>query len=83
MKYTVVWLHEAEDELALLWLAASDRNAITAAQAKIDKELAREPEVVGAHVAEGLYQVHIGPLKASFEIEESDRVVRVVAVRKA
>jgi hypothetical protein len=31
IRYTVTWHREAEEELAELWLFASDRNEVTAA----------------------------------------------------
>lgn len=32
MRYTVVWIPAALRQLAAAWLAAADRNAVTAAQ---------------------------------------------------
>ncbi len=31
IRYTVVWVQSVEDELAEIWLAANDRNDVTAA----------------------------------------------------
>jgi hypothetical protein len=40
VNYTVVWLTEAEDELAVLWMSSADRAAVTRAAAEIDRRLA-------------------------------------------
>ena len=43
MKYTVEWLPIAEDQLAGIWLKATDRNAVSAAVHAIDALLERDP----------------------------------------
>ena len=43
-KYTVVWLKSVHHEVGEIWLAASDRNAVTAASDEIDFELAVDAE---------------------------------------
>jgi len=39
-RFTVVWHEQARDELARLWIEASDRRAIRSAAAAIDRDLA-------------------------------------------
>jgi hypothetical protein len=39
MNYTVVWVPSAEQELAALWMAAADRDAVTRAAHEIDQQL--------------------------------------------
>jgi hypothetical protein len=39
MKYTVVWVPSAEQELAALWIAAADRREVTQAANDIDQRL--------------------------------------------
>ncbi len=53
--YTVVWLRDAIDELGEIWLAAHDRNAVTAASAEIDRELASHAMAKGKPLSEGLH----------------------------
>lgn len=36
MKYSVIWSPEAEQELALLWIGTSNRDAITNAANSVD-----------------------------------------------
>jgi hypothetical protein len=42
MKYTVVWLLQAENELADIWNNASDRQAVADAADRIDWHLSRD-----------------------------------------
>jgi hypothetical protein len=39
MTYTVVWLPDAEDELAALWLDAHNRDAVTRVSDVLDRRL--------------------------------------------
>jgi hypothetical protein len=43
MKYTVSWLDSAHDELARIWMAAEDKEAVRAAADEIDRILAIDP----------------------------------------
>lgn len=47
MNYIVVWTPAAEEELAAVWLAASERIAVTAASYRLDQDLAGDPYNVG------------------------------------
>lgn len=47
MNYEVIWDSAAEQELAAAWLAAIDRNALTAAAAWLDERLAESPLTLG------------------------------------
>ena len=48
MSWNVGWVPDAEDHLTAVWLAAADRNAVTAAAARIE-QLPR-PDDAGAAV---------------------------------
>jgi hypothetical protein len=80
-RYTVTWLREVECDLALLWVGALDRGAVTAAADAIDAELAVDPERKGDAVSEGLRSLSVPPLYELFTVREADRVVEVVRVR--
>ncbi|HEY1191535.1 MAG TPA: hypothetical protein VGE74_28140 [Gemmata sp.] len=43
VNYTVTWTPHAEQELATVWVAATDRNAVTAATYQLDQEIAADP----------------------------------------
>lgn len=47
MRYTVIWTPAAEQNLATVWMAAHDRNAIESAASIVDQLLAHDPEAQG------------------------------------
>jgi plasmid stabilization system protein ParE len=82
--YTVEWRPSAENDLADIWLGATDRAAVTAAEATINRLLSNDPVHYGAHVAEGLYKLRADPLTVFYTIDLARRLVEVTqAVRTA
>ena len=81
MNYTVVWEADALSILAAIWLQAPDRQAVTRAQATIDRQLATDPLSYGTPVSEGLYALEEPPLRVQFEVSEEDLLVTVVSIR--
>ncbi|HTU17227.1 MAG TPA: hypothetical protein VMG10_04135 [Gemmataceae bacterium] len=80
IRFTVTWLQHAQDQLAELWIDRPYlRDAITAAAAKIDVELARDPEQKGT-VSSGMREIIVYPLAVLFSIREEDRLVEVADV---
>lgn len=82
MRHTVVWLQDALDDLTWLWLLADDRAAVTAATARIDRELASDPTHVGQDVAEGLRRHASPPLMVFYDVRPQDCIVEEVRVRR-
>jgi plasmid stabilization system protein ParE len=82
MRYTVVWLQDALDDLTWLWLAADDRAAVTAATARVDSILSSSATSVGEPVTEGLLRLVAPPLTIFFCVRHDDRIVEVVRVRR-
>jgi hypothetical protein len=82
IRYTVVWLESAQDELAELWIAAQHRNAVTTAAHAIDVLLSQDAPTQGMPVSEGLRALFAPPLRVLFSVEEEDRVVEVACVRR-
>jgi ethanolamine utilization microcompartment shell protein EutL len=80
MNYTVEWLTEAEDQLAEIWLQASDPKAVTASQAEIDRRLARDPTGCGQLLHEGLAKIVVPPLTAFYAVDAARRLVEVSGV---
>jgi len=80
-RYTVVWPQGAQDELAELWLASSDRRAVTAAIDWLDRELGEDAPGKGIELREGLRALLVPPLRVLFVVREADRVVEVLRVR--
>jgi hypothetical protein len=46
IRYTVVWHNLALDELAEIWMASLEREAVTQAAHQIDQQLADDPETL-------------------------------------
>jgi plasmid stabilization system protein ParE len=81
-RYTVVWHASARDELAELWMSARDRGAVTTAAHVIDAELSQDAATKGVEVSEGLRAFFAPPVRTLFTVDEGDRVVEVVRVRR-
>lgn len=80
MSYIVDWEAPARATLATIWIRAANRQAVTTAQARIDRLLATDPLGHGIAISEGLYAVEVHPLRALFEIAETEKCVTVVSV---
>ena len=61
-------------------MESESRNAVTAAVKKIDETPAQDLTTKGKKLAEGLRKLEEPPLQVIFEVEESDRMVRIVKV---
>lgn len=81
MNYAVFWTPDSQDELANSWLAAPDRNAVTAASHRLDQALADDPYSIGFARDASINRTAIDlPLGIEFEIIEDDKKVRVLRV---
>ena len=81
MPFTVDWDKDPEDELARIYLQASDPMAVTQAQARADKLLAANPTGNGHHLSEGLYRIDVWPLVLNYTIDPARRHVQVTWVK--
>lgn len=81
MKYHVNWKPLAEDNLALIWIMASDRNAVNQAAIEIDRLLENDPNTVGESRSGNSRVAFVGPLTVYFEVHEPDRLVHVLTLR--
>ena len=79
MRYTVIWTPAAEQNLAAVWTAALDRNAMTSAANIVDQLLAKDPETRGELRFDTVRSFAIVPLGVDFEIVELDRIVYVLS----
>ena len=75
----MIWVPSAQDELARIWLQATDRQAVTRASARIDFWLQRSPLSVG-QPSGGKYQLIIKPLKVVYAVFPDDCQVHVLQV---
>lgn len=80
MNFTVVWMPGAEQDLADVWMAAPDRNAVTRASAEIDDFLAATPDLVGVVVFDTVYELTHHPLGVEYEVNDAGRTVSVLSV---
>jgi len=81
IRFTVTWLLGARNQLADLWTAGPDRQAIADAADQIDRELAVDAHLKGTPISEGLRGLHVPPLFALYTVSEPDRIAEVVSVR--
>jgi hypothetical protein len=80
--YTVVWIPRAEDQLAQIWLDATNRRAVNDAVIAIDALLSRDAPQRGDAEHEGFRRLRVPPLTVLFDAREADRVAEVVAVKR-
>jgi len=79
VNYAVTWTPSAHQELAAAWLAAADRNAVTAASHRLDQDLADDPFAIGLPRNSSVNRTAIDPpLGIDYEIIEDDKKVRVL-----
>jgi hypothetical protein len=78
--FIVRWVPEALNELATIWMQASDRTEITAAVARIDRQLQDDPEDQGESRDEGRRILLESPLGVMFRVQPADRTVFVLTV---
>ena len=82
MAWTILWLPDAEKELADVWVASNDRARVTLAADQIDKKLKRNPADAGESRSTGRRILIVPPLVATFRMLVDDRLVQVVNVRE-
>ena len=79
MRFTVIWSLSAEDQLTELWLNATDRNAVTAAQHQVDQLLRVDPDTQGIPFF-GNRLLLLAPLHVAYAINWADMQVEVYDV---
>lgn len=81
MTYDVVWGPLPLNQLARIWTAALDRNAITRAAAVLDRALLLHPLRVGQPLDSSVHRIaYHPPLGIEYEVIEDDKRVIVQAV---
>jgi len=80
VNYNVFWIPSAEQELALIWLGAADRAAVTRAAHALDRLIGEHGPRFGESRPEGWRVLHEAPLGITFTVDEGDRRVRVLHV---
>ncbi len=80
MKYTVLWSHRAEEDLATLWVHAAERSSIAEAANEIDQRLRNNAPGEGESRSLGVRILLIPPLGVTFTVSAEDQLVRIVHV---
>lgn len=80
MNYTVLWLPDAENELAAVWMASADRDAVTTASAELDRRLTDDPENEGESRGGDRRITFEKPLAIDFDVYPDRKLVQVVRV---
>ena len=79
---TVIWWPPAQDDLTLVWIDSDDRQAIADAANEIERVLGLATADVGSAVHEGMRQLIVRPLLVQFVVDEGDRKVTILSVKK-
>jgi hypothetical protein len=81
VSYRVDWNRWAEDDLAAIWAAATDRGAVTAAAARLDDHLARDPLRFGEPWGSSVHRIASeGIIGVEYEVFVDDMRVLVHSV---
>lgn len=80
MTWTVTWSPSAENDLAALWLQATNRKAVTTAADRIDQILRTDPYAHSESRAGSDRVMLASPLGVGFSVSDADRLVTVWAV---
>ncbi len=79
MRFTVIYVPSAENELASIWTRAPDKQAVADASDEIDDLLKFRPLDVGEALEEGR-RLHVPPLEVVYTVSPDDCMVRVVRI---
>ncbi len=80
MTFAVEWLEEAEQQLADIWLNASDRQNVTEAARRVEQTLKRDPDTCGeSRPGQGRIMFE-PPLGVYFRVDHQARVVTVISL---
>jgi hypothetical protein len=80
MHYAVYWSARALNQLTDIWLASSNRNAVTTAAHALEARLTNNPNQSTFSFAGGMREIHVSPLRALFRVDDTNRIVRIMRV---
>jgi plasmid stabilization system protein ParE len=78
--WDVIWIPNAEQKLAALWVQSADRQAIAVAANLIDGQLESTPESAGESRPNGRRILHSKPLGITYRVLLAQRQVQVLRV---
>jgi plasmid stabilization system protein ParE len=79
VNFTIVWSDAAIQDLARIWMAVTDRNAVTQASNQIDQMLSRDAQRVGESRIGNERVAFADPLGVRFEVVVDDLMVTIGA----
>jgi len=82
MRYTIVWLPAAVEELLAIWLSAPDRSAVTAAADELDSVLKIDPVLRGETLVGSVRILLADPLQAAYRVFDDDRIVQIIGIAR-
>jgi plasmid stabilization system protein ParE len=80
VNFTIVWSNAALQDLARIWTAVADRNAVTQASNQIDQMLSRDAQYVGESRVGNQRVAFADPLGVRFDVVVDDLMVTIGAV---
>ena len=80
MSFDVIWIPEAESQLADIWLNAPDRDMVRSSAFEIDRLLAADPISSGESRPAGQRILHVLPLGIRYMVLEDESTVQVLRV---
>jgi plasmid stabilization system protein ParE len=80
VNFSIVWSDAAIQDLARIWMAVTDRNAVTRASNQIDQMLSRDAQRVGESRVGNERVAFADPLGVRFEVVVDDLMVTIGAV---
>jgi hypothetical protein len=80
MPYTLAQLPQVRNEMLSIWLAASDKQAVTDAMAQIEQLLWFAPDSVGSECGDHR-ELTIAPLTVAYLVSPDDRQVVLLQIR--
>ena len=76
MFFYVSYVPVAQNQLAQIWMDASDRNAVTRASHEIDRLLRTQPQTVGEELGD-YRRLEVTPLEVVYTVSPDDCLVQV------
>jgi hypothetical protein len=77
-RFRLYWQPRALDDLADIWMKASNRAAVNLSIDFLEAQLAENPAVWGRELSEGLYQIAIQPVRLFFTLDVNQLIVKVL-----
>jgi hypothetical protein len=81
LNYTIAMTDEADDDLADVWMSASDPWAINSAMNDAERILSMNPLSSSESLSEGLRRLKLAPILLYFRVDLPRRIVEISNIR--